>query len=439
MGSAVCLEKYSGVWPGRYLDLSAVPVGASPPAVHFPGLLSWNKMTTNVLPTYARTDITFEKGEGCELIATNGERYLDFGAGIAVNALGHGHEGLVKAIQSQAARLMHTSNLYKIEGQERLAERLCAATFADKVFFANSGAEANECAVKMARKFQAAAGHAERFRVITFSGAFHGRTLAMISAGGQAKHMEGFGPQVDGFDQVPMGDVEALKAAITNETAALMIEPIQGEGGICPAEPAFLQALRALADEHGLVLIFDEVQTGVGRTGQLYAYQGYDVTPDILTSAKGLGGGFPVGACLASDEVAAPMVAGSHGSTFGGNPLAMAAANAVLDVVLSPGFLDEVRQKGLLFKQKLASVVDRYDDVFELVRGEGLLVGLKTKVPPQMVVNACFDEKLLVVPAGDNVVRLLPPLIADKAEFDRAVAALERVGDGLSLTAPAKA
>lgn len=389
-------------------------------------------MTDNILPTYARTDITFEYGEGSELIATNGDRYLDFGAGIAVNSLGHGHPLLVEAIQTQASRLMHVSNLYHIEGQERLAERLCAHSFADKVFFANSGAEANECAVKMARKYQSAQGKPERYRVITFAGGFHGRTLAMIAAGGQEKHLDGFGPKVDGFDQVPLGDVEALKSLISNETAALMIEPIQGEGGINPADLAFLKELRALCDGQDLLLIFDEVQTGVGRTGTFYAYELYGVVPDILTSAKGLGGGFPVGACLATEKASAGMLAGSHGSTFGGNPLAMAAANAVLDVVLEPGFLEEVREKGLALKQKLASVVDQYPDVFDMVRGEGLLLGLHAKVPPMDVVEACVDEKLLTVPAGDNVVRILPPLTANAQEFDQAIASLERAAKKLT-------
>ena len=389
-------------------------------------------MTDNILPTYARTDITFEYGEGSELIATNGDRYLDFGAGIAVNSLGHGHPLLVEAIQTQASRLMHVSNLYHIEGQERLAERLCAHSFADKVFFANSGAEANECAVKMARKYQSAQGKPERYRVITFAGGFHGRTLAMIAAGGQEKHLDGFGPKVDGFDQVPLGDVEALKSLISNETAALMIEPIQGEGGINPADLAFLKELRTLCDGQDLLLIFDEVQTGVGRTGTFYAYELYGVVPDILTSAKGLGGGFPVGACLATEQASAGMLAGSHGSTFGGNPLAMAAANAVLDVVLEPGFLEEVREKGLALKQKLASVVDQYPDVFDMVRGEGLLLGLHAKVPPMDVVEACVDEKLLTVPAGDNVVRILPPLTANAQEFDQAIASLERAAKKLT-------
>jgi acetylornithine/N-succinyldiaminopimelate aminotransferase len=326
---------------------------------------------------------------------------------------------------------MHTSNLYHIAGQERLAARLSTETFADLVFFANSGAEANECAVKMARRYQSSRGFAERYRVITFTGGFHGRTLAMIAAGGQAKHLEGFGPVVDGFDQVPMGDVEALKAAITNETAALMIEPIQGEGGIFAAEPDFLKVLREIADQHNLLLIFDEVQTGVGRTGHFYAYQGYGVEPDILTSAKGLGGGFPVGACLATKEVAAPMIAGTHGSTFGGNPLAMAAANAVLDVVLEPGFLQQVREKGRFFKQKLAAVVDAHPDVFELIRGEGLLLGIKVKLPPAEVVAALMEEKLLSVPAGDQVVRLLPPLTITEAELAQAAEVIDRAGGKL--------
>ena len=383
-------------------------------------------MNNHLLPTYARADVTFVSGDGARLVAANGERYLDFGAGIAVNALGHGHPQLVQAIQSQAETLMHVSNLYKIEGQEKLAARLCAETFADQVFFANSGAEANECAVKMARRYQAAQGRPEAFRVISFSGAFHGRTLAMIAAGGQDKHLDGFGPKVDGFDQVPFGDLDALKEMIEPETAGLIIEPIQGEGGINPADGAFLQELRALCDEHDLVLIFDEVQTGVGRTGHLYAYQMFGVEPDILTSAKGLGGGFPIGATLANERVAAPMGAGTHGSTFGGNPLAMAAGNAVLDVVLDAGFLASVREKGLLLKQKLAAVIDAHPDVFDLVRGEGLLLGLKMKVAPTEFVAACFEEKLLVVPAGGDVVRLLPPLVAEVDDFNDAVLALER-------------
>ena len=383
-------------------------------------------MSQHILPTYARVNVTFEKGEGAWLIAEDGARYLDFGAGIAVNALGHNHPRLVAAIQEQAGKLMHVSNLYNIKGQERAAEVLTKHTFADKVFFANSGAEANEAAVKMTRRYQVASGHPERYRIITFTGAFHGRTLAMIAAGGQEKHLEGFGPKVDGFDQVPMGDVDGLASMIGPETAGIMIEPIQGEGGICPAEPQFLKEIKALCERHDLVLIFDEVQTGVGRTGHFYAYEAFGVEPDILTSAKGLGGGFPVGACLASERVAAPMIAGSHGSTFGGNPLAMAATNAILEVVLEDGFLEAVRDKSRYFKQKLAAIVDEFPDVFELVRGEGLLIGLKLKITPAELVAACFEEKLLVVPAGDQTVRLLPPLVVTEAELDEAVVALQR-------------
>ncbi len=383
-------------------------------------------MSQHILPTYARTDVTFDRGEGVWLIADNGDRYLDFGAGIAVNALGHNHPGLVGAIREQAGKVMHVSNLYQIKGQDRVATRLSENTFADKVFFANSGAEANECAVKMARRYQAFHNRPERYRIITFSGAFHGRTLAMIAAGGQEKHLEGFGPKVDGFDQVPMGDLEALKAMIGDHTAGIMIEPIQGEGGINPAEPAFLKEVKALTVKHDLALIFDEVQTGVGRTGHFFAYQAFGVEPDILTSAKGLGGGFPVGACLASDKMAVPMIAGTHGSTFGGNPLAMAATGAILDEILKDGFLECVREKSRFLKQKLAAVVDEFPDIFELVRGEGLLLGLKLRVPPGELVAACFDEKLLVVPAGDHVVRLLPPLIVEEEELQDAVDALHR-------------
>lgn len=389
-------------------------------------------MSQHVLPTYARTDVTFDHGDGAWLVTDKGDRYLDFGAGIAVNALGHNHPGLVAAITAQAGRLMHVSNLYRIAGQEQVADRLAANCFADQAFFANSGAEANECAVKMARRYQAAKGAAERFRIITFDGAFHGRTLAMIAAGGQAKHLEGFGPKVEGFDQVPMGDLEALDAMIGPETAGIMIEPIQGEGGINPAEPEFLKALRARADKYDIALIFDEVQTGIGRTGHFFAYQAFGVEPDILTSAKGLGGGFPVGACLARDRFAAPMGAGSHGSTFGGNPLAMAACGTVLDEVLAPGFLEAVAAKSLFLKQKLAAIVDAFPDIFELVRGEGLLLGLKLRGLPGDLVAACFEERLLVVPAGDQVVRLLPPLIINEDDMVAAVDALERAARRMS-------
>ncbi len=381
-------------------------------------------MSSSLLPTYARADIAFESGEGAWLIARGGERYLDFGAGIAVNALGHAHPHLVEALTQQAAKLWHTSNLYLIPEGERLAERLTQATFADKVFFTNSGAEALECAIKMTRKFHAASGHPERFRIITFEGAFHGRTLATIAAGGQKKYLEGFGPKVEGFDQVPFGDHEALMAAIGPETAGILIEPIQGEGGIRPVPTQCLRGLRELCDEKGLLLIFDEVQTGVGRTGKLFAHEWASVTPDIMAIAKGIGGGFPMGACLATEEAAKGMTAGTHGTTFGGNPLAMAVGNAVLDVVLAPGFLESVEQKSLRLKQRLAELKDRHPRIIEDVRGSGLLLGLKTRVANTDFVAAAREEKILTIPAGDNVVRLIPPLIIGDAEMS---AALERL------------
>ncbi|MEJ2116973.1 MAG: aspartate aminotransferase family protein [Alphaproteobacteria bacterium] len=375
-----------------------------------------------VLPTYIRADIAFARGEGAYLYSETGERYLDFGAGVAVTGLGHAHPHLVSALTEQAGKLWHTSNIYQISGQERLAERLTAASFADKVFFANSGAEAMECAIKMARKFHSHNGRPERYRLITFEGAFHGRTLATIAAGGQEKHLAGFGPKVDGFDQIPLGDIEAVRAAITPETAGFLIEPIQGEGGVHMVEPSFLRALRALADEHGLLLVMDEVQTGIGRTGKFFAHEWAGVTPDILGVAKGLGGGFPVGACLATDAAAAGMTAGSHGSTFGGNPLAMAVGNAVLDVILDEEFLAGVRRKSLLLKQRLAEIKDLNSDVIEDVRGDGLLLGFKCRVPNMEFIAALLQENLLAVAAGDNVVRLLPPLIVDDAQINEACA-----------------
>ena len=385
-----------------------------------------------LMPTYARSALEFEHGEGAWLVTSEGERYLDFGAGIAVTALGHAHPALVAALTEQAGKLWHTSNLYRIGGQERLAERLVAASFADLVFFANSGAEAMECAVKAARKYQAARGRPERYRVITFEGAFHGRTLAMLAAGGKAEHLEGFGPVVEGFDHVPMGDVEAVENAIGEKTAAILIEPVQGEGGVHVAPRGFVARLRELCDANELLLIFDEVQTGLGRTGRLFAYEWLDVEPDIMAIAKALGGGFPVGACLARGEVGEAMAAGSHGSTFGGNPLAMAVANAVLDVVLEPGFLEHVCEAGLGLKQKLAAIHDAYPGIIEEVRGEGLLLGLKCGVPNRDLVKALLEEKMLTVPAADNVVRLLPPLIVGENEIDEACVRLERACAGLA-------
>jgi acetylornithine/N-succinyldiaminopimelate aminotransferase len=382
--------------------------------------------SSHLLPTYARVDLAFERGEGAWLVAANGDRYLDFTSGVAVNALGHAHPHLVEAITAQAGKVWHVSNLYRIPESERLADRLCAASFADVVFFANSGAEAMECAIKMARKYQSASGKPERYRIITFEGAFHGRTLATLAAGGQKKYLDGFGPVVDGFDQMPFADLEATKRAIGPATAAILIEPIMGEGGVRVVPPEFLRALRRLCDENGLLLVFDEVQTGVGRTGELFAYQRSGVAPDIMALAKALGGGFPLGACLATAEAAKGMTAGTHGSTFGGNPLAMAAAGATLDVVLADGFLERVRRAGLVLKQKLAEITDRYPSVIVEVRGEGLLVGLRAVEPAGNLVDELRAEKMLTVAAGDNVVRLLPPLIVNEDEVVEAVRRIDR-------------
>jgi acetylornithine/N-succinyldiaminopimelate aminotransferase len=378
-----------------------------------------------LLPIYARADVAFERGEGVWLTTREGERYLDFGAGVAVNSLGHAHPHLVEALSEQAAKLWHTSNLYRIPEGERLAERLVANTFADVVFFSNSGAEALEASIKMARRYHYANGRPERFRVVTFEGAFHGRTLATIAAGGQKKYLEGFGPKVEGFDQVPFDDDKALEAAIGPETAAILIEPIQGEGGIRPVLPERLRRLRRLCEDKELLLLYDEVQTGVGRTGRLFAHEWSGVAPDIMAIAKGIGGGFPMGACLATREAASGMTPGSHGTTFGGNPLAMAVGNAVLDVVLKPGFLDHVQRMALLLKQRLAEMRDRHPAVIAEIRGEGLMLGLRLTVPNTDFVQAAFDQKLLTIAAGDNVVRLLPPLIVGEGEVAEAVGRID--------------
>ena len=383
-------------------------------------------MNSHLLPTYARVDLAFERGEGAWLFTADGERYLDFTSGVAVNALGHAYPALVKAVSEQAQKLWHVSNLYRIPEGERLADRLCALSFADTVFFQNSGAEAIECCIKMARKYQAASGRPERFRIVTFEGAFHGRTLAAVAATGNKKYLEGFGPPVEGFDQVPFADLDAVKKAIGPETAAILIEPVMGEGGVRVVPHAFLKALRDLCEKHKLLLIFDEVQTGIGRTGDLFAYQHTGVTPDIMAVAKALGGGFPIGACLATSEASKGMTAGSHGSTFGGNPLAMAVANAVLDVVTADGFLDKVKHNGLLLKQRLAELKDRYASVIAEVRGEGLLIGLRMMPPSSAMVDALRAEHMITVAAGDNVVRLLPPLIIGEAEIAEAVTRIDR-------------
>jgi len=381
----------------------------------------------SVMPTYARFDVVFDHGEGPWLVATDGRRFLDFAAGIAVCSLGHCHPHLVEALQRQAAKLWHTSNLYRIEGQEKLSARLAKLTFADTMFFGNSGAEANECAIKIARRFQFDNGHPERYRIVVMSTAFHGRTLATVAAGDQAKGKYGFGPETAGFDRVPFGDVDAVRAAVGPETAAIMVEPVQGEGGMRAADFDYLRDLRKLADEAGLLLIFDEVQCGMGRTGKLFAHEWSGVTPDVMSIAKGIGGGFPVGACLATERAAACMVPGSHGSTFGGNPLAMAAANAVMDVMEDPGFLPRVNAVASVLRAALAERVQRFPEIFEEVRGLGLMAGLKCRVTNSEVVNRLFAEGLLAVTAGDNTLRFVPPLIIDEGHVEAAMAKLDRV------------
>ena len=384
--------------------------------------------STAVMGTYGRQNIMFVRGEGCWLIAENGERYLDFGSGVAVNALGHAHPALVEALKAQAEKLWHTSNLYRVEGQEAVAEKLTQLTFAERVFFCNSGAEACEGAIKVARRYHYVSGQPERQRIITFRGAFHGRTLATLAAAGNEKYLEGFGPEAQGFDHVDAGDLGALEALISPETAAIMLEPIQGEGGVRAFSPEDLRAIRDLCDRHGLLLILDEVQTGVGRTGKLFAHEWAGITPDVMAVAKGLGGGFPVGAILATAEAAKGMTPGTHGSTFGGNPLAMAVASTVLDIISEPDFLEAVRAKALHLKQGLSGLKDQHADIVEEVRGAGLLTGLKLKdhVSPQEVVKAAAGEKLLLVGAGDNSVRVLPPLIASDKEIAEAVQMLSR-------------
>ncbi len=379
-----------------------------------------------VMPTYARADVAFERGEGAYLWSTDERRFLDFGSGVAVTSLGHCHPRLVKALQDQAGRLWHTSNLYRVPGQDRVAARLVELTFADTVFFCNSGAEANEAAIKMARKYHYERGDKGRYRVICATGGFHGRTLATIAAGGQEKHLKGFDPVVEGFDHVPYGNLNALRDAITPQTAAILVEPVQGEGGIVPGDPDYLKRLRATADEFGLLLIFDEVQTGMGRTGRLFAHQHAGVAPDIMPVAKGLGGGFPVGACLATAEAASGMTAGTHGSTFGGNPLAMAAAEAVLEVMTAPGFLERAGAMAELLRARLEALCAAHPAAVDEVRGLGLMLGLKCRIPNTELQARLMANGLLTVGAGDNVVRLLPPLIIGETEIEEALAILSR-------------
>lgn len=383
-------------------------------------------MIDALMPTYARAELAFERGEGAYLYTAEGRRYLDFASGIAVNALGHSHPHLVAALSAQAQKLWHVSNLYRIPEAERLARRLVETTFADTVFFSNSGAEAIECGLKLVRKYHDETGHPERYRVITCSGAFHGRTLTTISAAANPKYLAGFGPAVEGFDNVAFGNLNELRAAITPQTAAILVEPIQGEGGIRPADLAYLRALRAVCDEFGLLLFLDEVQCGVGRSGRLFAHEWAEIRPDVMAAAKGLGGGFPVGACLATEAAAVGMTAGAHGSTFGGNPLAMAVGNAVLDVVLADGFLARVEAVAGGLRAGLEGLVERHPGLLAEVRGAGLMLGLRCQVPNAELMARLRDGGLLTVPAADNVLRILPPLIIEAQQVEEALGILEQ-------------
>ena len=383
---------------------------------------------TPLMPVYPRCGVRPVRGEGCYLIGEDGQRYLDFASGIAVNLLGHGHPHLTRAIQDQAATLMHVSNLYGSPQGEALAQRLVDNTFADTVFFTNSGAEAVECAIKTARRYHFANGNPERHDLITFSMAFHGRTLGTISATNQAKMRDGFEPLLPGFKYAEFNDLEGALALIDEHTAGFLVEPIQGEGGIRPASDEFLQGLRKACDEHGLLLLLDEVQAGYGRTGKLFAHELYGITPDIMSAAKGIGGGFPLGACLATEEAAKGMVFGTHGSTYGGNPLAMAAGQAVLDVILEPGFFEHVEKMGERLRASLEQLIPNHDDLFESVRGKGLMQGLKLKHPSRDFVAHLRDHHgLLTVAAGDNVIRLLPPLIIEEKHIAEAI---EKLSEG---------
>jgi acetylornithine/N-succinyldiaminopimelate aminotransferase len=378
-----------------------------------------------VLPTYARAPLAFVEGEGAWLIEAGGERYLDLGGGIAVTILGHANPALVAALEAQARKLWHTSNLYQIPNQQALAERLVAATFADTVFVTNSGTEAIECAIKMARKHFAHAGHPERNRIMTFEGAFHGRSYGAISAAGSEKMVRGFEPLLPGFDHVPFFDLDAVRAAVGPGTAAILVEPIQGEGGIRALSRDDLRALRALCDETGTLLILDEIQCGMGRTGKLFHHEWAGIAPDIMTVAKGIGGGFPLGACLATEHAASGMTLGTHGSTYGGNPLACAVGIAVMDAVTAPGFLDQVSRVAGRLRQGLEGLVAAHPEVFAEVRGEGLMLGLKCRIPNADLVRAGHDARVVVVAAADNVVRLLPPLNLSEAEADEGLRRLE--------------
>ncbi|HTV89050.1 MAG TPA: aspartate aminotransferase family protein [Stellaceae bacterium] len=386
-------------------------------------------MIPAIMPTYARWDVEVDRGEGCYLYATNGRKYLDFTSGIAVTSLGHCHPHLVDAVTAQAKTLWHVSNLFQIPGQQRLAERLIANSFADTVFFNNSGAEAVELAIKVARKYQSNAGHAERWRVIACHGSFHGRSFATLAAAGAEAYLKGFGPPMEGFDHVAFNNLNEMRTAVTGETAAILVEPVQGEGGVRAPSPGYLKGLRDICDEFGLMLVYDEVQCGMGRTGKLFAHEWEDVPPDIMAIAKALGNGFPIGGCLATEKAAAGMTAGTHGSTFGGNPLAVAAGNAVIDVMLDPGFFDRVNRIAKVLWTKLEAFTAAYPKLFQELRGAGHLLGIRCQ--PALAagdfVGKLRAEGLLCLTAGDNVLRILPPLTVGEAEIDAAMATLNKV------------
>lgn len=380
-----------------------------------------------VLPVYTRCELSFERGEGVYLYTPEGERYLDFAAGIAVNALGHSHPHLVEALTDQAKKLWHVSNMYGIEGLETLAQRIADHSFADYAFFCNSGAEAVECGIKMVRKYHDTTGNPDKFRIITFSGSFHGRTLATISAAKKDKVLAGFEPAVEGFDNVPFGDLEAVRKAITPETGGILVEAIQGEGGILVASKEFLQGLRKIADEHGLLLFFDEIQCGMGRTGKLFGFEWADITPDIVSSAKGIGGGFPLGACFCTKAVGDTMGAGSHGSTYGNNPLGVRVGNAVMDILLADGFFDKVQASAAYLREQLISLQQQFPDIIKDVRGVGLMLGIQVNVESKDFVQSLREKKLLTAPAADNVVRILPPLIIEPSHIDEAIQIISNV------------
>ncbi len=387
-------------------------------------------MISAVMPTYGRWDVAVDRGEGCYLYATDGRKFLDFTSGIAVTALGHCHPYLIEAVTAQAKKLWHVSNLFQIPGQQKLAERLVANSFADTVFFNNSGAEAVELSLKVARKFQSETGHPERYRIIGCHGSFHGRSFATLAAAGAEGYLKGFGPVMDGFDHVAFNNLNEMRAAVTNETAAILVEPVQGEGGVRAPSADYLKGLRAICHEFGLLLVYDEVQCGMGRTGKLFAHEWAGVPPDVMAVAKALGNGFPIGACLATEKAAVGMVAGSHGSTFGGNPMAVAAGNAVMDVMLEPGFFERVQKVSGLLQDRLATLVGAYPKLFAELRGSGLLLGIRCHVTAGDFVAKLRANGLLCLTAGENVLRILPPLIVSEAEIEAGLAILNEVARG---------